>query len=75
MAEDDKKTVDRHYRLSREAFEVIRNRDTNLYPRERDFVNAAILIFEDCHKINEIAETVKRLDEKLEPLTRNEGYR
>lgn len=72
---EEKKTVDRHYRLSREAFEIIQNRDVDLFPKERDFVNAAILIFEKDQMIDEIAETVKRIEEKVDQLTREDDYR
>lgn len=71
----EKKTVDRHYRLSREAFDTIQKRDLSLFPKERDFVNAAVLVFEKNQMIEEIAEGVKRMEEKLEMLSREDDYR
>ena len=50
--------VDRHYRLSRAAYERILERDTNIFPTEKDFVAAAVLfgmgiINADCRMVGE----------------------
>lgn len=47
----DKVTVDRHYRLSKAAYEKILSRNLDRFPTEKDFISEAVLSYDDKSKI------------------------
>lgn len=58
--------VNKHLRISREANEKIQNRDKDRFPLERDFINAAILSFEEKITSQEILEEIRGLRSYME---------
>ena len=67
--------VEKHYRISQAAYQAICGRDQEQYPKERDYVNAAIQTFEDRQRFEEIMERLDQMEEKLEQLLSANRYR
>jgi len=67
-------SVDRHYRLSKAAYEKIRNRDIDRFPTEKDFVSEAVLSYEDRIKNTEIMAEVRELAKKIDRITIAMGW-
>lgn len=67
-------SVDRHYRLSKAAYEKIRSRNTDRFPTEKDFVSEAVLSYEDRTRNEEIIAEIRALAEKIDRITRAMGW-
>ncbi|MBQ6392016.1 MAG: hypothetical protein IJH60_00740 [Eubacterium sp.] len=67
--------VDKHFRLTEETCERIRERDTRRYPLERDYVNEAILSFGDRQCQEKILMELRELRNYVEKIFENGGYR
>ena len=67
-------SVDRHYRLSKAAYEKIRSRNTDRFPTEKDFVSEAVLSYEDRMMNTELIAEVRELAKKIDRITRAMGW-
>lgn len=67
-------SVDRHYRLSKAAYEKIRKRDCDRFPTEKDFVTEAVLFYEDRTKTDEILEEIRDLKKQIARITGAMGW-
>ena len=67
-------TVDRHYRLSKAAYEKILNRDLDRFPTERDFISEAVLSYDDRVAAKELLERFQRTEEILDRINKSLGW-
>ena len=67
--------IDKHFRLTEEACERIRERDTRRFPLERDYINEAILAFGDRQYLDEILKEMQELSSYVKKTYENGGYR
>ena len=67
--------VDKHFRLTDEACQKIRERDTRRFPLERDFINEAILSFGDHETVEKTLEELRDLRESIEKVFVNIGWK
>lgn len=67
-------TVDRHYRLSKAAYEKIVNRDTDRFPTEKDFVSEAVLSYESRVRMEDLLERYRRTEEQLDRMIKAMGW-
>ena len=67
-------SVDRHYRLSKAAYEKIRSRDKDRFPTEKDFVSEAVLSYEDRMKNAELLAEVRDLAKKIDRIMGAMGW-
>lgn len=68
-------SVDRHYRLSKAAYEKILNRDLNRFPTERDFVSEAVLSYDERIQMKDLLERYKKTEERLDRLYKAVGWK
>ena len=66
--------VDRHYRLSRAAYERILERDTNMFPTEKDFVAAAVLSYDDKSHMQDMENKLDEMNRKLDQIMKAMGW-
>lgn len=67
-------SVDRHYRLSKAAYEKICSRDKDRFPTEKDFVSEAVLSYEDRMKNAELLAEVRDLAKKIDRIMGAMGW-
>ena len=67
-------TVDRHYRLSKAAYEKILNRDLDRFPTEKDFLSEAVLSYDDRVTSKELLEKLQETKESLERVYKLIGW-
>lgn len=68
-------SVDRHYRLSKAAYEKICSRNLNRFPTEKDFVSEAVLSYEDRIRMKELSDQIRELAESIERMTKAMGWK
>lgn len=68
------KNREKHLRIAEQAHEIIRNRDRNRFPLERDFVNEAIISYADRIEIKELSREFKALKKITEKLYKTVGW-
>ena len=66
--------VDRHYRITKAAYEKVSHRNLEQFPTEKDFVTEAILSYEDQNQLSEILDLIKGLDQKLDRVIKAMGW-
>ena len=67
-------TVDRHYRLSKAAYEKILNRDLDRFPTKREFISEAVLSYEDRVAAKELKEGFQRIEGALDRIYKVLGW-
>ena len=67
-------SVDKHYRLSKAAYEKIRKRDRDRFPTEKEFVSEAVLSYEDRKKNEELIAEVRELAKKIDRIVGAMGW-
>ena len=68
------KNREKHIRITEEAYELIRNRDRNRFPLERDFINEAIISYADRIEMKELSREFKDLKKITESLYNTFGW-
>lgn len=68
------KTREKHLRITEQAHEIIKNRDRNKFPFERDFINEAIISYADRIEIREFSREFKALKKITEKLYKTVGW-
>jgi len=68
------KTIEKHLRITEEAYELIRNRDRKKFPLERDFINEAIITYADRIEMRELSKEFKDLKKITEKLYKTVGW-
>lgn len=70
----DQSTVDRHYRLSKAAYEKILNRDLDRFPTEKDFVSEAVLSYGKGKQIEDLLARYRNTEEKIDRMIKAMGW-
>ena len=68
------KTIEKHFRITEQAHEMIRNRDRKKFPLERDFINEEIISYADRIEIRELSREFKALKKITEKLYKTVGW-
>lgn len=66
--------VNKHFSLSENACEVIRERDKKRFPLERDFVNEAVLTYGERISQEKILREIRKVKEELKHLNQTVGW-
>ena len=67
--------IDKHFRISPETNEAIKKRDSMRFPLERDFVNEAILSYQNQSDYKVILEKIDTLTEAMDRVNRIYGWK
>lgn len=67
--------IDKHFRITDKACEVINKRDRARFPCERDFVNEAIVTYEDRVEIRKLSDEFKELRKVTEKIYKTVGWK
>lgn len=62
-------TIDKHFMLTEEVCSIIKNRDKNRFPLERDFVSEAVLSYKGQLQLEEILQELKDFRNDMEDRT------
>ena len=62
-------TIDKHFMLTEEVCSIIKNRDKNRFPLERDFVSEAVLSYKGQLQLEEILLELKDFRNDMENRT------
>ena len=72
--EEDMGYVNKHLLLSEETCELIRNRSKNRFPLERDFVNEAVLTYEERITQEKILREIRKVRDQITRLNQTVGW-
>lgn len=67
--------VDKHFRLSEETCQKIKERDTRRFPLERDFINEAVLSYGDNAIAEQTLRELRDFKRNMETVFENIGWR
>lgn len=68
------KNREKHLRITEQAHEIIKNRDRNKFPLERDFINEAIISYANRIEMRELSKEFKALKKITEKLYKTVGW-
>ena len=68
-------TIDKHFMLTEEVCSIIKNRDKNRFPLERDFVSEAVLSYKGQLQLEEILLELKDFRNYMENWTKLYGWK
>ena len=72
--EEDMGYVNKHLLLSEETCELIRNRNKNQFPLERDFVNEAVLTYGERITQEKILREIRKVRDQITRLNQTVGW-